>query len=148
MQSWISGNPIDGLTTLPIVTAETATHKKIRPFKGQKWIDFIGPAGSFPHLSYSQVYYDTYSGQKTGAKLPAGYFRNKIVVVGASAPVLQDIHAVSTDPAMPGPELHANAIYTVLRGFPLWLATAHNAGAALLLLATLALNNSLRPVKP
>jgi cytochrome c oxidase assembly protein subunit 15 len=33
----------------------------------------------------------------------------------------------------------------VLRGFPLWLATAHNAGAALLLLATLALNRSLRP---
>jgi cytochrome c oxidase assembly protein subunit 15 len=34
----------------------------------------------------------------------------------------------------------------VLRGFPLWLATAHNAGAALLLLATLWLNNSLRPL--
>jgi cytochrome c oxidase assembly protein subunit 15 len=33
----------------------------------------------------------------------------------------------------------------VLRGFPLWLATAHNAGAALLLLATLALNRSLWP---
>ena len=33
----------------------------------------------------------------------------------------------------------------VLRGFPLWLATAHNAGAALLLLAILALNRSLRP---
>jgi cytochrome c oxidase assembly protein subunit 15 len=32
----------------------------------------------------------------------------------------------------------------VLRGFPLWLATAHNAGAALLLLTTLALNSSLR----
>jgi len=36
----------------------------------------------------------------------------------------------------------------VLRGFPLWLATAHNAGAALLLLATLALNRSLRPDQP
>jgi cytochrome c oxidase assembly protein subunit 15 len=35
-------------------------------------------------------------------------------------------------------------ISMVLRGFPLWLATAHNAGAALLLLATLALNRSLR----
>jgi cytochrome c oxidase assembly protein subunit 15 len=35
----------------------------------------------------------------------------------------------------------------VLRGFPLWLATAHNAGAALLLLAILALNSSLRPDK-
>ncbi len=32
----------------------------------------------------------------------------------------------------------------VIRGFPLWLATAHNAGAALLLLATLALNRALR----
>jgi heme a synthase len=35
----------------------------------------------------------------------------------------------------------------VLRGFPLWLATAHNAGAALLLLATLGLNRSLWPVR-
>jgi heme A synthase len=33
----------------------------------------------------------------------------------------------------------------VLRGFPLWLATAHNAGAALLLLAALALNRVLTP---
>ncbi|MFT3906720.1 MAG: COX15/CtaA family protein [Steroidobacteraceae bacterium] len=30
-------------------------------------------------------------------------------------------------------------------GFPLWLATAHNAGAALLLLSVIALNRSLRP---
>lgn len=33
----------------------------------------------------------------------------------------------------------------VLRGFPLWIATAHSAGAALLLLAVIALNHSLRP---
>jgi cytochrome c oxidase assembly protein subunit 15 len=32
----------------------------------------------------------------------------------------------------------------VKQGFPLWLATAHNAGAALLLLSTLALNRALR----
>jgi cytochrome c oxidase assembly protein subunit 15 len=36
-------------------------------------------------------------------------------------------------------------IAMVLRGFPLWLATAHNAGAALLLLAVVALNRGLRP---
>ena len=35
-------------------------------------------------------------------------------------------------------------ISMVLRGFPLWLATAHNAGAALTLLAALALVHSLR----
>jgi cytochrome c oxidase assembly protein subunit 15 len=40
----------------------------------------------------------------------------------------------------------AIGIFMVLRGFPLWLATAHNAGAALLLLAVLALNRALRPV--
>jgi cytochrome c oxidase assembly protein subunit 15 len=38
------------------------------------------------------------------------------------------------------------AVAMVLSGFPLWLATAHNAGAALLLLAAVALNRSLRPV--
>lgn len=36
-------------------------------------------------------------------------------------------------------------ISMVQEGFPLWLATAHNAGAALLLLATVALNRALRP---
>lgn len=37
-------------------------------------------------------------------------------------------------------------ITMVLQGFPLWLATAHNGGAALLLLATLALNHRLMTV--
>ena len=36
-------------------------------------------------------------------------------------------------------------IFMVLRGFPLWLATRHNAGAAALLLAVVALNRALRP---
>ena len=39
----------------------------------------------------------------------------------------------------------AIGITMVLRGFPLWLATAHTAGAALLLLATLALLRALTP---
>jgi heme a synthase len=37
----------------------------------------------------------------------------------------------------------AIGITMVLKGFPLWLATAHTAGAALLLLATLALLRAL-----
>jgi heme a synthase len=35
-------------------------------------------------------------------------------------------------------------ISMVVMGFPLWLATAHNSGAALLLLAALGLNRALR----
>jgi cytochrome c oxidase assembly protein subunit 15 len=39
----------------------------------------------------------------------------------------------------------AIGIAMVTRGFPLSIATAHNAGAALLLLSVVALNRSLRP---
>ena len=39
-------------------------------------------------------------------------------------------------------------ISMVVKGFPLWLATAHNGGAALLLLATLALNHRLGATGP
>jgi adenylate cyclase len=46
-------------------------------------------------------------------------FRNKVVVIGSTASSLQDIHATSVDPAMPGPEIHAEAIQTALDNFPL-----------------------------
>jgi len=42
----------------------------------------------------------------------------------------------------------AIGISMVMRGFPLWLATAHNGGAALTLLAVLALVHSLRVPRP
>jgi adenylate cyclase len=55
-------------------------------------------------------------------QLPSGAFRNKIVVVGASASSLQavaDFHPTSTGSNMPGPEVQANAIETAIKGFPL-----------------------------
>jgi adenylate cyclase len=113
---------ISNLRTLAIVTAEMATHKRItRSQMGANttWIDFFGPTGTFPSVSFSGAYYNTYSGADKGKPLPPGFFRHKIVVVGATAGNLQDIHPTSTDSSMPGPEIQANAIATVLRGFPL-----------------------------
>jgi adenylate cyclase len=112
---------ISKLQTLAVVTAEVATHRRISDarFGGTRWIDFAGPAGTFPWVSFSQAYYGTYSGRRTGAPLPADLFRGKVVVVGATATNLQDIHPASTDSGMPGPEIQANAISTVLSGFPL-----------------------------
>ena len=52
-------------------------------------------------------------------RVPASAFRGKVVVIGATAPVLQDVHATPTDPAMSGPEIQAMASDTALRGFPL-----------------------------
>jgi adenylate cyclase len=110
---------IQGLKTLSVVTAQVATHKRVTPFTDNKFIDFVGPSGTIPYLSFSQAYWGTYSGTKTGKKLPKNFFTNKIVVVGATATNLNDIHPSSTDSAMPGPEIQANAIYTVLHNFPL-----------------------------
>jgi adenylate cyclase len=96
------------------VTAERATGKTVHPFSGEtKLIDFSGPAGTITSIPFSHVLRGTF---------PKGSFRNKIVVVGATAPSLQDVHPVSFGQSeMAGPEIQANAIATVLDGLPLTL---------------------------
>ena len=76
------------------------------------YIDFQGPPGTIPSLSYSDVL--------TG-HFPAAAVRGSVVVVGATSPSLQDVHATVLDGhgLMSGPELQANAIWTVIHGAPL-----------------------------
>jgi len=54
-------------------------------------------------------------------QVPASFLRDKIVVVGASAPSLQDVHATAVTGAdlQPGPEVQAESIATAREGFPL-----------------------------
>jgi adenylate cyclase len=104
---------ISGLKTLAVVTVETATGHRVSPgpFRnGGAWIDYVGPAGSFLHYSYSDVYQ---------GHVPSDVFRNKIVVIGPSAATFLDVHETPVDPLMPGGEVQANAIATVLHGLPL-----------------------------
>jgi adenylate cyclase len=105
---------LQGLKSFAVATVERATSKTVQPFSGDtKLIDFVGPAGTMPSISFSDV---------INGKFPRGFFRNKVVVVGASAPSLQDVHPVSYgQDEMPGPEIQANAIATVLDGLPLTL---------------------------
>ncbi len=84
-------------------------------------IDFRGPAGTIPTYSFADV---------LEGSIAPGRLRGRVVVVGATAPVLQDIHPTSApgDRLMPGPEIQANAIWTALHGNPLrdapgWLGT-------------------------
>jgi adenylate cyclase len=101
------------LKTLAVASAEVAEGRAIPRslFGGRSaWIDYYGPAGTFNAVSFSTVLHD---------KVPRGLFHNKIVVVGASVPSLHDLAPTATSSQMPGLEIQANAIKTVMRGLPL-----------------------------
>jgi adenylate cyclase len=101
---------IDKLETFAVVVAERATGRQVRPFESA-WIDYHGPVDTFDAVSFSTV---------LRGNIPPESFRDKIVVVGPWAPTFQDLHPVSAgDDLMPGPEIQANAISTILRGCPL-----------------------------
>lgn len=112
---------IQGLETFPLAAAGTARgHAVATPPGDSAWIDFAGGPGSVRTLSFSDV---------LAGRLRAQDVRGKVVVVGATAPSLHDLHPTSTTGSglMPGPEIQASAAATALGGFPLssapgWLA--------------------------
>ncbi len=104
---------VEGLSALAVAAAETATGRHVpRTGAAEEWIDFHGSPGSIPTISFSAALKE---------EPPDGFYADKIVIVGASAPSLKDLHTTSTTSGefMSGPELEAHAISTVLRGFPL-----------------------------
>jgi adenylate cyclase len=105
----------NGLKSFPVVTAEVASRRTISAGRfehGTLPIDFAGPPETVRSISYS----DVLKGQ-----FPPGQFADKIVIVGASAPILQDVHTTATSGSsqMAGAEIWANATDTLLRGVPL-----------------------------
>jgi len=107
---------LNDLKSLGVVAAEISTGRKVSragfPEDGA-WIDYYGRPGTLKHVSFSEV---------ADNKLPKGFFRGKNVIVGPSAPSLQDVHATSTTVAgelMPGGEIQATVLDTVRRGLPL-----------------------------
>jgi CHASE2 domain-containing sensor protein len=122
-----------GLSSVAVVTAGLSTGRTVpsKPFEDAgAWIDYAGPRGTVPTYHFS----DLVDGKLDPAKL-----RGRIVVVGATAPTLQDVHSTPTasDQLMSGPEIQANAISTALRGLPLRDAPAWTGLLALLLLGAL-----------
>jgi CHASE2 domain-containing sensor protein len=106
---------ISGLPTLAVAGAEQASGRAVDPSSfehGSAWIDFRGPPGTIASVSFSDL---------IEGRVPAGAIAGKIVVVGATSDVLQDVHSTSTTSSVPmsGPEVQANAIWTALHGNPL-----------------------------
>ena len=125
---------VSGLKSLAVAAAERARGAALprsRFENGDALIDYQGGSGAFPEVSFWRV---------IRGKAPAGMFRGKIVVVGATAPSLQDLHATPTSGSglMAGPEVQANAIWTALRGNPLSNAPTWLTAIAVLLAALVA----------
>ena len=104
-----------GLKSLPVVATERATGREVPKSEfgdDGAWIDYRGGPEAIPTYSFAKV---------LRGRVPASKLRGKIVVVGATSQVQQDLHATPTsgDRQMAGPEVEANAIWTVLHGVPL-----------------------------
>src|SRR4051812_8735139 len=102
---------------LKSIAAATASRVLGRPIAfpaGERdpWIDYRGAPGAIRSIHFSNVV--------SGHFDPAAV-RGKVVVVGAEAPSLRDVHATPTgqEDLMSGPEVQASAIWTALHGFPL-----------------------------
>ena len=118
------------LQTFAIQAAEMVENRPVPASQlpgNQAWIDFAGPPGTYTTYSMADV---------LDSRVPASAFVGKIVLVGITAPIEKDVFTTDASPdPMAGVEVQANAIETVLRGFPL-----RSAGAWLsaLLIAALA----------
>jgi CHASE2 domain-containing sensor protein len=127
---------VAGLETLAVATAKRVGAGSL-PAAGFEdegaRIDYRGPPGTIPTVPFSDVIRNRFI---------KDVFRDRIVVVGASAPTLRDVHStpVGGDELMAGAEVQANAIWTALHGLPLRSAPP---ALAYLLIALLALASPL-----
>jgi HD-GYP domain-containing protein (c-di-GMP phosphodiesterase class II) len=101
------------LPTIATVVARRA-HHPVSPSAFERdgaWIDYRGPPGTIRTVSFSTL---------VRGKVPAGLIRGRTVVIGATDPTIHDQHATSASTElMAGPEVQANAIWTVLHDLPL-----------------------------
>jgi CHASE2 domain-containing sensor protein/predicted Ser/Thr protein kinase len=101
---------VSGLPSIAAAVAQRLTGHADRQQMDGGWIDFPGPPGTVHSLSFAQV---------LNGRFDPASVRGKVVVVGATAPVLQDLHATAAGSPMSGPEVQADAISTALANFPL-----------------------------
>lgn len=107
----------------PPVTPGFATEKSgSKGYSGLEWLDvgplripvddtvsayvpYRGKARSFPYISLADVYFD---------KVPMERLKNKIALIGTSAPALFDLRSAPVESVYPGVEIHANMIAGIL----------------------------------
>ncbi|HUH81582.1 MAG TPA: CHASE2 domain-containing protein [Solirubrobacteraceae bacterium] len=134
---------VGALHSVAVAAVESATGRAVPSSSfsdGSAWIDFPGPVGTVPSVSFVDL---------IRGRVPAAQIAGKIVVVGATSAALQDIHAtsVTSSTGMSGPEVQAAAIATAMAGNPLREASLW-VGLIITLLAGLATPLSCLTMRP
>lgn len=120
---WAQNNPglakefLELIATVPSFDEATlqAAGVNYSPPKGEN-IFFYGPPETFKQISFSDVLDpENWNTHLQGGKV----FKDKIVLIGPTATLSQDLHRTpfsAFSKSMPGVEIHANAIATLLEG--------------------------------
>jgi adenylate cyclase len=127
----LGGERIAGLDAqLHALAARAGVPVSPLPAAGSVLINFRGGPRSYPWVSYYRV---------INGEVPVEYFKDRIVLIGPTTEILHDQFptAFARGGDMPGVEIHANALETLLRGNPIRevpraLSTALAAVAAVL----------------
>lgn len=110
------------LNNPPITPGFATENSGSKGYSGLEWIDvgplripvddtvsayvpYRGKARSFPYISLADVYFD---------KVPLERLKNKIALIGTSAPALFDLRSAPVESVYPGVEIHANMIAGIL----------------------------------
>jgi CHASE2 domain-containing sensor protein/signal transduction histidine kinase len=86
-------------------SGESAENRRARPTGRVALVPYVGAAGAFKTISALSVLQH---------RVPAGFFRNKFVLMGATARDLLDDYPTPTSPIMPNVEIDANLLNGIL----------------------------------
>jgi adenylate cyclase len=116
-------------TVLHALLAKAGMDVKPLPNTPSVVINFRGGRNTYPWVSYHRV---------VRGEIPPEYWKDKIVLVGPTSEILHDEFPTpfARDGKMPGIEIHANALETLIRGNPIrevpqWVSTALAVAAGL-----------------
>ena len=120
---WAQNNPEEAKEFLEFIATVPSFDEAVLQAAGLTYpkpkgddIFFYGPPQTFEHIPFSHVLdpenWNTYLNE-------GKYFKDKIVIIGPTATISQDFHLTpfsAFTKSMPGVEIHANAIATLLEG--------------------------------
>lgn len=112
---------LGGVASFPLAVAQAAgAAVDVDAIRDSAYVDYAGGPGTITTIPFEDV---------LDGRLDADAVRDRVVIVGATASRLQDLHPTPFGGGlMAGPEVQANAVATLLRGNPLrgvsWPVTA------------------------